>query len=142
MANPLSPIEGIVESILYVDDLATSIAFYREVLQLKPIAGDQIRFQTFQVGPRQVLILFLRGGTLQPVSLPGGTIPPHDGRGPHHLGFGISATAYDSWRQYLREKGVKIESEAVWPKGSHSLYFRDPDGHLLELVTPGIWPNY
>ena len=87
-------------------------------------------------------VAFLRGGTLQPVSLPGGTIPSHDGRGPHHLGFGISATAYDSWRQYLREKGVKIESEAVWPKGSHSLYFRDPDGHLLELVTPGIWPNY
>ena len=26
--------------------------------------------------------------------------------------------------------------------GGESLYFRDPDGHLLELVTPGLWPNY
>jgi hypothetical protein len=30
----------------------------------------------------------------------------------------------------------------VWPEGSTSIYFRDPDGHLLELVTPGLWPNY
>ncbi len=26
--------------------------------------------------------------------------------------------------------------------GGTSLYFRDPDGHLLELVTPGIWSIY
>ena len=23
-----------------------------------------------------------------------------------------------------------------------SIYFRDPDGHLLELATPGLWPGY
>ena len=22
------------------------------------------------------------------------------------------------------------------------VYFRDPDGHLVELATPGLWPNY
>ncbi|HWQ03343.1 MAG TPA: glyoxalase, partial [Candidatus Nitrosotenuis sp.] len=26
--------------------------------------------------------------------------------------------------------------------GGRSIYFRDPDGHSLELVTPGVWPNY
>lgn len=142
MAKSHAPIEGIVESILYVNDLAKATAFYRDVLEFAPVAGDQERFQVFQVGSRQVLILFLRGGTLSPVVLPGGTIPPHDGRGPHHIGFAISAEAYEPWLQQLRQRGVTIESEATWPRGSRSLYFRDPDGHMLELVTPGIWPNY
>ena len=29
-----------------------------------------------------------------------------------------------------------------WPRGGESLYFRDPDGHLVELATPGLWANY
>ena len=27
-------------------------------------------------------------------------------------------------------------------RGAVSLYFRDPDGNLGELVTPGLWANY
>jgi len=27
-------------------------------------------------------------------------------------------------------------------RGGHSIYFRDPDGHLLELATPGLWAIY
>jgi hypothetical protein len=27
-------------------------------------------------------------------------------------------------------------------RGGEALYFRDPDGHLLEVVTPGIWNIY
>jgi hypothetical protein len=25
---------------------------------------------------------------------------------------------------------------------SSGVYFRDPDGHLLELLTPGVWSTY
>ena len=28
------------------------------------------------------------------------------------------------------------------PRSGESIYFRDPDGHLLELATPGLWPGY
>jgi len=42
----------------------------------------------------------------------------------------------------LREHGIAIESTITWPRGGTSIYFRDPDGHLLELVTPGIWDIY
>lgn len=142
LMNRPPPIEGIVESILYVEDMARAIAFYRDELGLEPMTGDQERFQTFLAGARQVLLLFKQGGTLEPAEVPGGVIPPHDGSGPHHIGFAIAAETYEPWRKRLGERGIAIESETTWERGGRSLYFRDPDGHLLELITPGIWPNY
>lgn len=135
-------IEGIVETILYATDLPCAVAFYRDVVGLAPMTGDPARFQSFRVCDRQVLLLFKRGGTLQPTAVPGGIIPPHDGSGPHHIGFAIAPAAYDPWLAWLRSQHVTIESEARWSAGGRSLYFRDPDGHLVEFVTPGIWPNY
>jgi catechol 2,3-dioxygenase-like lactoylglutathione lyase family enzyme len=141
MAKP-PVIDGIVETILYVDDLARAAGFYRDVVGFEPMTGDPARFQAFKAGPAQVLLLFKRGGTLAPTPVPGGIIPPHDGSGPHHIGFAIHPDAYEPWRRRLSAAGVAVESETSWPRGGRSLYFRDPDGHLLELITPGIWPNY
>jgi catechol 2,3-dioxygenase-like lactoylglutathione lyase family enzyme len=53
--------------------------------------------------------------------------------------LGIAADALDVWRNRLHEHGVEIEKEATWPKGGQSLYFRDPAGNSVELVTPGCW---
>ncbi len=136
------PIDGILESILYVDDLPRAVAFYRDELGLTPMTGDPARFQTFSVAGRQVLILFKRGATLQPTPVTGGVIPPHDGSGPHHIGFAVTPAAYEQWRSRLAARGIPIESETTWERGGRSLYFRDPDRHLLELITPGIWPIY
>lgn len=135
-------IEGIVETILYVDDLDRSVSFYRDILGLTAQGGDGGRFAVFNPGGRQVLLLFRRGGTLEATTVPGGVIPPHDGSGPHHIGFAITHENYEPWKDRLRASGVAIESETHWPRGGRSVYFRDPDGHLLELITPGIWPNY
>lgn len=140
--NRPPPIEGIVETILYVEDMARAVAFYRDELGLKPMVGDPERFQSFDAGERQVLLLFKRGATLKPTEVPGGIIPPHDGGGSHHIGFAVTPTAYDAWLVRLRARGIAIESEAKWERGGRSVFFRDPDGHLLELITPGIWPNY
>lgn len=140
--NQSPPIEGIVETILYVADLPRAIAFYQDVLGFLPMKGDLTRFQAFKVGGRQVLLLFKQGGTLTPTPVPGGIIPPHDGSGPLHIGFSITHEAYDLWKARLKDLDIEIESETTWERGGRSIYFRDPDNHLLELVTPGIWSNY
>ena len=76
------------------------------------------------------------------MKLPGGVIPPHDGSGHLHFAFAIPAEDLPAWEKRLGEAGIEIESRVKWARGGESLYFRDLDGHLVELATPGIWPNY
>ena len=131
----------VLETALYVDDLNRAGRFYGETLGLQPMAQDS-RMWALDCGPASVLLLFKRGGTLEPVVLPGGTIPPHDGAGPLHLAFAIDAGELPAWEERLAAKGVEIEARMKWPRGGESLYFRDPDHHLVELATPGVWANY
>ncbi|MBS7555792.1 VOC family protein [Ancylobacter dichloromethanicus] len=135
------PLSGVLETGLYVDDLARARDFYERVLGLAPLIADE-RFCAYNAGPGSVLLLFLRGATLEPVAMAGGTIPPHDGHGPLHYALAIPANALARWEQHLAAHGVKLESRVDWAGGGVSLYFRDPDAHLVELATPGLWPNY
>jgi catechol 2,3-dioxygenase-like lactoylglutathione lyase family enzyme len=137
----LPKLSGVIETALYVDDLALASAFYEEVLGLSRLTGDS-RFLAFDVGGRSVFLLFQRGSTLEPVVLPGGTIPPHDGSGPIHVAFAIAADELSDWERRLDEHKIIIEGRTSWPRGGQSIYFRDPDNHLLELVTPGVWTIY
>jgi len=66
-------------------------------------------------------------------------LPPHGASGPGHFALGIDAEAFDPWRKLLQGHGVTIEKEVEWPRGGRSLYFRDPAGNSVELVTPGVW---
>ena len=134
-------LDGVIETALYVDDLDRARAFYQDALGLPAMNSDS-RFLAFDVGGRSVLLLFHRGATLETVHLPGGTIPPHDGHGPLHIAFAITADELPVWERRLTEQGVAIEGRTAWPRGGHSVYFRDPDDHLLELVTPGVWAIY
>jgi len=137
----LPKLSGVLETALYVDDLDRARAFSEQVLGLVALTSDS-RFLAFDVGGRNVLLLFRRGSTLEPVQLPGGTIPPHDGHGPIHAAFAIAADDLPAWEKRLGEHRVAIESRTDWPRGGRSIYFRDPDRHLLELVTPGVWTIY
>jgi len=131
-------ISGILEAALYVADLARSIAFYRELFGFETLLADD-RMAALEVPGRQVLLLFRQGGTLRALAGPAGPIPPHDATGRIHCAFSIPAGDLESWRERLASAGVPVESESRWPRGGTSLYFRDPDGHLLELATPGLW---
>ncbi|MET0527594.1 MAG: VOC family protein [Microvirga sp.] len=134
-------LNAVLETALYVDDLARAKEFYEGALGLNLLRGDH-RMCAFDVGGRSILLLFQRGASAQTMTVPGGTIPPHDGHGPLHIAFAISADELPAWEETLEKSGIAIEGRTIWQRGGTSLYFRDPDGHLLELATPGLWQIY
>ena len=139
--DPVTPPSAIIETCLDVQDLACARKFYADLFEF-PLMNSDERFCAFDVGGKQVLLLFVRGSDPNGSKLPYGWIPPHGTTGASHIGFAIPADSLEMWRDRLAGRGIGIESEFQWPTGGTSIYFRDPDGNLLELLTPGVWPNY
>lgn len=135
------PVRRVLETALYVDDLERARSFYETVMGLEVMVSDA-RLVAIDAGGGSVLLLFRRGASAAAADDGRGTIPGHDGRGPVHMAFAVDARTLDGWREHLEASGVDVESERRWPRGGTSLYFRDPDDHLVELATPGIWPVY
>ena len=127
-------IKAIIETAVYVDDLRAAETFYGTVLGLRVIGKGPGRHVFFEVGEASVLLAFRAEATLK-----GDQLPPHGASGPGHFALGIEAEALDAWRKLLQGHGVTIEKEVEWPRGGKSLYFRDPAGNSVELVSPGIW---
>ena len=133
---------SILETALYVDDLTIAADFYEGVMGLTPLHADD-RLRAYNVNGCSVLLLFRRGGTVEPVQTGGGLIPPHGGSGALHLAFAVTHAALPRWRAHLESAGIGIEGKSDWQRGGHSLYFRDPDGNLLELAAmPGLWEGF
>jgi catechol 2,3-dioxygenase-like lactoylglutathione lyase family enzyme len=131
----------LLETSLYVDDVARASAFYRALFGFEAMLEDQ-RFCALSVAGKQVLLLFKKGSSTSVTVVPGGNIPPHDGAGELHLAFAVPADALPDWEARLAAQDIAIESRVAWERGGHSVYFRDPDRNLVELVTPGCWAIY
>ena len=131
-------VTGVLETALYVADVPRAETFYQSLFGFPKLDGDA-RFTALKVPGRQVLLLFKQGASTQPIPLPFGVIPPHDGAGQLHFALSIPAAELTPWVECLRARGIAIESRVTWPRGGASLYFRDPDGNLVELATPGLW---
>jgi catechol 2,3-dioxygenase-like lactoylglutathione lyase family enzyme len=127
-------IKSVIETAVYVDDLGAAEQFYGAVLGLRVLGKESGRHVFFQAGEASVLLAFLAEATLR-----GDRLPPHGAKGPGHFALGIEADSFDAWRELLRGHGVAVEREVDWPRGGKSLYFRDPAGNLVELITPGVW---
>jgi catechol 2,3-dioxygenase-like lactoylglutathione lyase family enzyme len=82
-----------------------------------------------------VLLLFKKGSSRSVQS-------PHDGDGELHVAFAIALDELSAWESWLQTNGIALEEKRNWELGGWSLYFRDPDRHLLEVVTPGTWSIY
>lgn len=131
----------ILESALYVGDVARSAAFYQRVFGF-PVLNRDDRFCALDVAGTQVLLLFTRGASIHDSTDSRGTIPGHDGSGRVHFAFAIDQADLDAWERHLAALKVAVEGRMAWARGGRSLYFRDPDGHLVELATPGVWTTY
>ena len=139
--DKVPPLGSVLETGLYVEDLGRARHFYETVLGLEPMYLDE-RLVAYPAGPGSVLLLFRRGAATEPAILPGGMIPPHDAMGRIHFAFSIAPEDLDAWVARLARHGIPLEGGVSWPKGGRSVYFRDPDGNLVELATPGLWKNY
>ena len=138
MPDPAPPIKGLLETSLYAADVVRTAAFYRDLFGFKTLV-ESPRLVAFEVAERHVLLVFQQGATEADVVEERGTIPGHDGRGRLHLALSIAAADLGGWRARLADRGVPIAGAYCWPRGGTSLYFRDPDGALVELATPGLW---
>ncbi len=130
-------VNGILETSLYVHSVARSFDFYQRVFGFdlldasdQPLTDDT-RLGVLRAGDRSVLLLFKRGASLDT-----------DASGTIHLAFAIARPELEAWERWLGQLGIAIEKRMTWKFGGHALYFRDPDGHLLEVVTPGVWTIY
>lgn len=129
----MRPIARVLETVLYVDDLAAAERFYGEVLGLELDSSKSGLFVFFRCG-EGMLLLF------EPEAARAGrNVPAHGATGPGHACFAIAEAELDDWRAHLERRGVAIEQEVTWPRGGRSFYFRDPAGNSLELATPRIW---
>jgi catechol 2,3-dioxygenase-like lactoylglutathione lyase family enzyme len=134
-------IAGLLETSLYVDDLPAVSAFYEHVLEL-PVMFRSDRLIAHDAGRQGVLLLFHKGSTSEDMATPNGVIPGHEGEGRLHLAFAIATAEYDPWKTRLEQADIAVTSEVTWSRGGRSLYFLDPGGNVVELATPGLWPNY
>lgn len=132
MANHV-PIRGLFETHLTVSDLPRSIGFYRDVVGL-PFALDlsERNAAFFWVGaPAQALLgLWSLGSAPLGLTL--------------HVAFAVTLDDLLEAAQRLEAQGItplsffgvptREPSVIAWMPAA-ALYFRDPDGHLLEYLT-------
>ena len=130
----MQAIQDLVEIGVYADDLDQAEHFYAEALGLSIRGKEAGRHVFFQVGDGAMLLVFRPEATLR-----GDLLPAHGAQGPGHFALGIATEDLEAWRRRLGKHRIAIEHEESWPLGGHSLYFRDPVGNSVELITPGVW---
>jgi glyoxalase family protein len=127
---------------LFATNRDTALAYYRDLLGFEiegegtnpdnPVWTDII-FRTSDAEPdvRLIVTIVDRNAMDRAVDGPGQT---------HHIAFGVPDDAQElAWLERIGGIGVPI-SEVRDRQYFHSIYFRDPDGHLLEIATanPGF----
>lgn len=136
MPDPAEPrrmaIRGLHHLTLISSDLQATTAFYRDLLGLALVQettsddDPDARHSWFDTGGGQ-RISFLEYASMDPGVVGKGST--------HHIALTVdSAQELAGWRDYLTQHGVAT-SEIFSRNGFHSLYLRDPDGHILELAT-------
>ena len=136
-------LNGLLETGLFVRNLSRARDFYQHIVGLEKLKESEAGC-VFVVAKGQLLLLISEEKARVPSKAPGGEVPPcvsgaGETLGAGHIAFAVAEAEFDGWRARLESQGVEVLSEVAWEGGARSLYFRDPDGHLLELATPGLW---
>ena len=145
MSNATPTVTRLVEAAMYVQNVERAVKFYEDLFGFETELRNEF-IGVLRLPERKALILFAHEIAKLPAITPpnasDGTIPSHGGSGRMHVAFSIRAEELDAWKAHLAERGIPIEGATRWKRGGTSIYFRDPDQHLVELITPGLWSFY
>ena len=111
---------GIDHIVLHVTDVGRARKFYADVLGMT----------VYRESDRQV---FLHAGS-QGVALfaKADGAPLTTGNDMNHLALNVSSGTYESLKAELERNGVTVTGR---PGEDRCIYFRDPDGHRLQLMV-------
>ena len=131
-------INKVVETCVYSSDLESMKKFYVGILGLSVIQEEEDKLIFLKAG-KSVLLIFdpLR------TSLNNDKLPTHGAMTPPssiHFAMEIEEQEYQPCKELLARNDIVIEKEVKWNSNTKSLYFRDPSGNLVELITRGGWP--
>jgi catechol-2,3-dioxygenase len=130
----------LVETSIYVSDLERSESFYTRVLGLEVFTRDIPRDVFLKTG-RSMFLIFNPAYLRKEKEREGdAAIPQVYEVGKTHIAFEIDRNDFEGWKDLLSKNGVTIEHEKTWENEQRSIYFRDPDGNVVELVESGNWP--
>jgi catechol-2,3-dioxygenase len=131
-------INRIIETCIYSSNLENMKKFYVDVLGLSAIAEERDKLIFLKAG-KSMLLIFDPSQTM----VDNKKLPTHGIQSPPssiHLAMEIKEQEYQGWQELLVNNSIPIEKEVMWKSNAKSLYFRDPAGNLVELITPGEWP--
>jgi catechol-2,3-dioxygenase len=111
---------GVDHVVLHVDDVGRSKKFYTEILGMTVFREDE--GQVFLHAGQQGVALFKKLGN----------VPLVTGQDLNHLAFNVAAGTYESLKAELEKHGVSVSGR---PGQDRCIYFRDPDGHRLQLMV-------
>ncbi|MEM6821539.1 MAG: VOC family protein [Verrucomicrobiota bacterium] len=134
-------ISGILETCIYASDLEAMRRFYSLLPGLSCIGHKENEHVFFKCGEAYLLIFNPKSTENENGEVNGDPIPCHGAYGPSHVAFAIHSDDVKTWRAWLMEHSILIESEVTWPSGGRSLYFRDPAGNSIEVAEPRIWQS-
>ena len=118
-------VQGIDHIGLAVREVEKSVEWYRELLGLERLYEDVWGNFPGVVGIGNTSVAFFPIDD-RDIKLPVG-LPIH------HLAFRVDRVNFNDAQEMLRQRGVEFEFQDH--KIVHSIYFYDPDGHLIELTT-------
>ena len=121
MKAPLK-VTGIDHVVFHVKDLSRSKKFYIELLGME--VEHESSWQIFLKCGSQGVALFEASN--------GDEI--HGGSEMNHMALRLKSGEYEKVKTVLEERGIKVGGRRGDP---HCIYFSDPDGHRLQLLTPG-----
>jgi catechol 2,3-dioxygenase-like lactoylglutathione lyase family enzyme len=114
-------VTGIDHVVIYTSDLPRAKRFYTGLLGMT--VAHESSWQSFlHCGSQQVALFQIRDGQ---DFAPGSEV--------NHMALRLASGEYEEVKATLERAGVQVSGR---PGDPHCLYFADPDGHRLQVLTP------